>query len=114
MSTTFEIIQALNPEIQSGSQYDIIEDIAEIRVSKSVFGTKYETALAYMILHTYTMIGRSGSGGQAAWLKEDALEIRFVVTASNDELKQTSWGNMYLSLARQCTGGSMSTRMRLF
>jgi len=112
LSTTFEIVQALNPEIVAGSQYDIIEEIAEIRVSKSVFGTKYDTALAYMILHTYTMIGRAGAGGPVNWLKEDALEKRFAVNASGDELKQTSWGNMFLVLTKQCTGGSMSTRMR--
>ncbi len=112
MSTVLEIVQALNPEIQSGSQFNIIEDIAEIRVSESVFGTKYNTALAYMILHTYTMMGRAGAGGPVSWLKEDALEIRFTNVASDDELKQTSWGTAFLALAKQCTGGSMSTRMR--
>ena len=112
MSTVLEIVQALNPEIESGSQFNILQEIAEIRVSESVFGTKYNYALAYMMLHTNEMISRAGSGGAITWRKEDALEIRFAVTASNDELKQTSWGNAFLALARQCTGGSMSTRMR--
>jgi len=112
LSTVIEIVQALNPEIESGSQFNILEEIAEVRVSESVFGDKYNYALAYMILHIYTMKDRAGAGGQAVWLKEDALEIRFAATVSDDELKQTSWGRMFLALARQCTGGSMSTRMR--
>ena len=112
MSTVFEIVQGLNPTIESGSQYNIVEGLAEIRVSESVFGTNYNHALALMILHIFTIIGRAGAGGQAVWLKEDALEIRFAAKVSDDELKQTSWGNMFLALARQCTGGSMSTRMR--
>jgi len=112
LSTVLEIVQALNPEIVSGSQFTVIQAIAEIRVSESVFGTKYNYAIAYMILHIYTMIGRSGSGGKAVWLKEGALEIRFAAKMSDDELKQTSWGAAFLALARQCTGGSMSTRMR--
>jgi len=112
LSAVLEIVQALNPEIVSGSQFNILQEIAEIRVSESVFGTKYNYALAYMILHTNEMISRAGSGGTITGQKEDALEVRYAVTASNNELKQTSWGNTFLALAQQCTGGSMSTRMR--
>ena len=112
MSTVLEICTALNSEIVAGSQFNILQEIAGIRVSESIFGTKYNYALAYMILHTNEMIDRSGSGGQINWRKEDALELRFTAKTSDNELKQTSWGNMFLALAQQCTGGSMSTRMR--
>ena len=114
MNTVLEIVQALNSEIESGSQFNIIEEIAEVRVSESVFGTKYNYALAYMILHIHEMNDRSGSGGKVSWEKEGDLEKRYANTTSDDELKQTSWGNSFLALAKQCTGGSMSTRMSLY
>lgn len=118
ISTAKQIIELKSPSLVGDSRIDDMVDLAKLTVSESVFGNKYQYALALVVLHQITLDSQSGgtstssgsgvSGGLTSeWegdLKKDFGNIGASAVKNLGEAfyMTTTFGQEYINLKRSC------------
>ena len=79
-------------------------EVASFRNSESVWGVKYNYAVALDALHEYTMSRKSGSGGQVTSERVGDMQVSYGQFNSSKDVSNTydltSYGQMYLNLRK--------------
>jgi hypothetical protein len=90
----------------SEASKDIALSIANGRLSQTVFGAKYNNAVALLAAHILSMnsgIRSGGTGGAISTKKEGDLSISFGSNAAFDSrLDSTSYGQQLEQLKKEC------------
>jgi hypothetical protein len=117
--TTKEIIASKSPSFAADARLDDFIEIAGYTVSSTAFGTKYNYAVALVVLHMLTLDAMSGGSSNSSGSgvaggihseKEGDLSRSYGntlqgingATLSDSYFAQTQFGNEYLYLKRTC------------
>lgn len=107
MPTSIEILQSIAPELDRNSQQvlDLLA-LSELEVGVSLCPDLRPYIVAYLTAHNVTIANRAGNAGNVTSIKEGALSIDYSNgTNSTDPYMQTTYGQKYKQLIRQCHGG---------
>lgn len=92
------------PEFEEAdkNQVNVFLDIAKTVINEAVFGNKYEYAVLLMAAHFLTLTPVAGDGGPISQQKVGNISVTYadVTIKNNEELSQTPYGVMYLTLRR--------------
>ncbi len=104
VDTATQIIALKSPDHAADSRLDDFIELAKFYINQTVFGTKYQYALALVVLHWLTLDARgggsstsSGSGvaGSIKSEKEGDLQRSYSVPTSKNERKEYLMGTVF-------------------
>lgn len=99
------IFDIVAPNYSGDADKTDILSLAALRTSSTIFGDKYNTAVALRAAHIITMRDRNGVGGAVSGQKEGDLSISFANPSGNAMLGLTSYGQQLQQLIRECSPG---------
>ena len=108
MPTSIELIPSIAPELESSSQQVVdMLALAELEVGVSLCPDLRPYIVAYLTAHNVTLSNRGGNAGMVTDLQEGQLRVSYDAggNTSKSPYNQTSYGQKYLQLVRQCMGG---------
>lgn len=110
MPTSLELIPSIAPELDPQSQQVVdLLGLAELEVGVSLCPDLRPYIVAYLTAHNVTMSNRSGNAGIVTDVKEGQLSVSYDSgQAENKSISvyaQTTYGQKYLQLIKQCIGG---------
>lgn len=99
------LVRQIAPELvsESTARIDLFITIAKLRNSESVWGDKYDYAVALDACHELTMANRTGSGGPITSEKVGDLSVGYGSFQSGKNqisYDLTSYGQMYINLRK--------------
>ncbi len=108
MMTVEQIIQTICPKLSDSPSLSQFIQIATESLSNRFFGKLYNQAVAYKACHLFTLNDSSSGVGEALAIgggavtsyHEGGIDIQFKASESDNELNQTKYGRMLLSLMK--------------
>ncbi|MBT8490922.1 MAG: DUF4054 domain-containing protein [Deltaproteobacteria bacterium] len=116
IGTAQEIIVAKSPSLSGDSRLDDFVNLAKLTVGQTIFGTRYQYALALVALHMLTLDSQSGGSstgsgtGAAGGVKSEkegdlqrsygSVDSSSIGNASDAYFSTTSFGQEYLNLKK--------------
>jgi hypothetical protein len=110
MPTSLELIPSIAPELDPESQQvaDMLA-LAELEVGISLCPDLRPYIVAYLTAHNVTLSNRGGNAGMVTDIREGQLSVSYdsgiATTKNQSSLSQTTYGQKYLQLIKQCVGG---------
>lgn len=107
MPTSIQILESIAPELDKTSQQvlDLLA-LSELEVGVSLCPDLRPYIVAYLTAHNVTLSNRGGSAGSVTDLQEGQLKVSYDNgTNSTNQYMQTTYGQKYKQLIRQCLGG---------
>ena len=107
------VLSVIAPQFDSRTNRSEYISLATLQVNESIFGSKYDLAIAYMAAHMMSVNTETGAGtgtgtGFITSKKEGDLAVSYAKPESGSgggdaSLSQSSYGQQFIDLRNSCT-----------
>ena len=96
-------VKLIAPELstETDGRLDLFLNLASLSFDSTVWGDKLAMGICLMVAHLVTLANRRGSGGNISSQSVGGVSVSYSNSGQgDDELKTTSYGQMYIKLRK--------------